>query len=221
MCSSVAVRGLRVQGHPREKAPPHSQGTSLTTVSVRTVPHMHVRMFGDQHPATRNALGEHPYQYARCLVACGGAPPHYICHWDAQTDGLWSPSFCLAPRTPYICHWDAQQYIKQELMAYPSSFDEHGMNTTRAGNDMGKVTRMGCGVRHSVWRPERLQHCEPLAGQRSLGQRQRPQPFHQPCGYRWYGFNSSCLIGPQLLSLSTSALSFRLRHSGLDARFAQ
>ena len=53
---------------------------------------------------------------ALILAACGGAPPHSICQWEAK------------------------QYIKQELMAYPSSFDEHGMDTSRAGNDLGKVT---------------------------------------------------------------------------------
>ena len=53
---------------------------------------------------------------ALLLVGCGLAPPHSICQWDAE------------------------QYIKRELMVYPASFDEHLMDTSRAGTDLGKVT---------------------------------------------------------------------------------
>ena len=50
------------------------------------------------------------------LLACGGGPPHYICKWDAE------------------------RYIKRELVAFPATYDEHELDTTGVGLDLGKVT---------------------------------------------------------------------------------
>lgn len=49
------------------------------------------------------------------LAACGSGPPHYICKWDAE------------------------RYIKGEL-AFPATYDEHQLDTTRAGLKWGEVT---------------------------------------------------------------------------------
>ena len=53
---------------------------------------------------------------ALMLVACSAGPPHYICKWDAE------------------------RYIKRELVAFPATYDEHELDTTGVGLEIGKVT---------------------------------------------------------------------------------
>ena len=42
--------------------------------------------------------------------------------------------------------WDAERHIKRNLLAFPATYDEHQLDTTSLGLEMGEVTKLGDGT---------------------------------------------------------------------------
>ena len=47
---------------------------------------------------------------------------------------------CSLDPPHYICEWNAERYIKRDLLTNPASFDQHQLDTTQVGLELGKVT---------------------------------------------------------------------------------